>query len=149
MRVPGTVLLAEDTESDVILIRRAFTLAHVTNPIFVVRDGEQAIAYLAGLGQFHDRSRYPMPELLLLDLYMPKADGMDVLRWVRTQPNLTGLKIVMLTASNRIADVNRAYSLGANSFFVKPLDFENVVELTKTLQSYWLNEGGQSQKLAA
>jgi CheY-like chemotaxis protein len=103
-----------------------------------VRDGEEAVAYLKGEGRYFDREEYPVPDLLLLDLKMPRMDGFEVLRWIRQQPGLSPLRVVMLTSSEDIRDVNVAYRLGANSFMVKPMDFENVVELGKVLRDYWL-----------
>jgi len=132
------ILLAEDREDDILLIRRAFKQGGINNPLHVVRDGEQAVAYLKGEGRFFNREEYPVPDLLLLDLKMPRMDGFEVLRWIRKQPGLSSLRVVMLTSSEDIRDVNVAYRMGANSFMVKPMDFENVVELGKVLRDYWL-----------
>ena len=132
------ILLAEDREDDILLIRRAFKQGGITNPLHVVRDGEEVVAYLKGKGRYVDREEYPVPDLLLLDLKMPRMDGFEVLRWIRQQPGLSPLRVVMLTSSEDIRDVNVAYRLGANSFMVKPMDFENVVELGKVLRDYWL-----------
>jgi len=132
------ILLAEDTEDDVVLIRRAFAKGGVANPLFVVSDGDEAICYLKGEGKFANRDEYPLPDLLLLDLKMPVLDGFDVLRWIRQQPNLSGLRILVLTSSDSLRDVNLAYKLGANSFLVKPLEFENCVQLGRLIQEYWL-----------
>lgn len=134
----GTILLAEDREDDIRLIQKAFERGHIDNPLVVVRDGEQAINYLAGVGRFSDRATYPLPALLLLDLKMPGTDGFEVLTWVRTQPELRSLRVVVLTSSEEIRDVNRAYQLGATSFLVKPLDFENTVAMAETIKDYWL-----------
>lgn len=134
------IVLAEDSETDVQLIERALKLAHITNPLVTVRDGTEAIAYLASAGQNSQRAKFLMPHLLLLDTYMPVKNGFEVLAWVRQQPELRNLPVVMLTASNRIADVNQAYRLGANSFFVKPYDFENPQALGRALRDYWLIE---------
>jgi CheY-like chemotaxis protein len=103
------ILLAEDREDDIILIRKAFAEAYISNPLQVVRDGEEAIAYLAGNGRYFNRAEYPLPALLLLDLKMPRMDGFEVLKWIRQQPELSSLRIVVLTASDRISDVNIAY----------------------------------------
>ena len=133
------VLLAEDRDDDILLIKQAFVRAHIFNPMQVVHSGDEAIAYLAGEGKFANRAEHPLPALLLLDLKMPGRDGFDVLRWVRNHPTLSGLRVLVLTASNRIPDVNLAYELGANSFLVKPTDFEQTVQLSKLLKDYWLN----------
>ncbi len=134
----SVILLAEDSEDDVLLIRRAFRHANIVNPLQVVKDGEEAIAYLRGDGQYANRAEYPLPELLLLDLKMPKASGFDVLRWLREQPGLKALRVVVLSSSEQVRDVNMAYRLGANSFLVKPVDFRDLVELTQAIHGYWL-----------
>ncbi len=134
----SVILLAEDREDDILFVQRAFAKGQITNPFFVVRDGEEAISYLSGDGKYCNRAEYPLPDLLLLDLKMPRIDGFEVLSWVRQQPGLSALRVVVLTASDQIRDVNTAYRLGANSFMVKPTDFENVVEMAKTLRTYWL-----------
>jgi len=132
------ILLAEDREDDIVLITKAFSRAWIDNPMHVVRDGEEAINYLAGKGKYAIRSEYPLPTLLLLDLKMPRADGFDVLQWIRTQPSLSNLVVVVLTSSEDIRDVNRAYQLGANSFLIKPMDFENAKALAEMIRDYWL-----------
>jgi CheY-like chemotaxis protein len=134
----ATILLAEDREDDVILVQRAFERVSIRNPLFVVRDGQEAIDYLSGVFPFSDRDRFPIPALLLLDLKMPRMDGFDVLRWLKTQPNLASLRVVVLTSSEDVRDVSKAYQLGANSFLVKPLDFENTVAMVETITDYWL-----------
>lgn len=131
-------MLAEDTEDDVLLIKRAFVRGGVESPIYVVHDGEEAIWYLKGEGKFANRAEYPLPDLLLLDLKMPILDGFEVLRWVRQQPVLKALRVLVLTSSDSLCDVNLAYKLGANSFLVKPLEFENCVQLGKLILDYWL-----------
>ena len=112
----GVILLAEDDPNDVLLIERAFQRTHVANSLQVVRDGEEALAYLSGQGPFADRERHPLPVLLLMDLKMPRKSGLEVLEWVRQQPGLKRLPIVVLTSSNQGPDINRAYELGANSY---------------------------------
>jgi CheY-like chemotaxis protein len=131
-------LLVEDSETDAILIRRAFVKGNIINPLQVVTNGDQAIAYLKGEGPFANRAEYPLPELVLLDLKLPGIDGFQVLRWIRQQPELKALRVVVLTSSDRIQDVNLAYQLGANSFLVKPVDFERFVEISQALKGYWL-----------
>jgi CheY-like chemotaxis protein len=135
----AVILLAEDREDDVILIRKAFRRAGLNNPIHLVTDGEEAIAYLNGDRPYTNRDEYPLPHLLLLDLKMPIKDGFDVIRWVRQQPGLQLLPIVVLTSSDQMRDVNEAYQLGANSFLVKPFEFDNLIALSKALYDYWLS----------
>ena len=134
----GVILLAEDDPNDVLLIQRAFQRTHVANPLQVVRDGEEALAYLSGQGPFADRERHPLPVLLLMDLKMPRKSGLEVLEWVRQQPGLKRLPITVLTSSNQSPDINRAYELGANSYLVKPAGFDSLLELVKNLDMYWL-----------
>jgi CheY-like chemotaxis protein len=134
----AVILLAEDREDDVLLIKHAFAKANIPNPLYIVRDGEEAIAYLKGEGKFANRDEYPLPELLLLDLKMPKMTGFDVIQWVREQPTLSALRILVLTSSEELQDVNNAYSLGANSFLVKPHDFEDFMGLSRIIRDYWL-----------
>src|SRR5882762_7213690 len=134
----AAILLAEDREDDIILIQRAFKTGGIQYPLMVVRDGEEAISYLSGVGRYSNRELYPVPSLFLLDLTLPVTDGFEVLRWVRSQPDLKDLPVVVLTASDRIRDVNRAYQLGAYSFLVKSLDFLDAIGLAQSISEYWL-----------
>ena len=134
----AVILLAEDREDDIHLVRRAFKMAFLTNPLQVVRDGEECIAYLSGTDKYSNRAEYPLPALLLLDLKMPRRNGFEVLEWIRLHPGLRRLRVVVLTTSSSLHDVNRAYQLGANSFLVKPTDFESVVRLVSLLKDYWV-----------
>jgi CheY-like chemotaxis protein len=131
------ILLVEDRDNDVLMLRRSFQKAGISNPIQVVRDGEEAISYLAGTGKFSDRVEFPLPELILLDLKMPRVDGFEVLQWIRSQRNFSGIRMVVLSSSDSIQDVNLAYKLGANSFLVKPTDFNSFVELSDFISQYW------------
>lgn len=132
------ILVVEDREDDVLLLKRAFAKAKVLNPFHFVRSGEEAVAYLKGEGRYANRDEFPLPELMLLDLKMPGMDGFDVLRWVKAQPEFKALRIVVLTSSDAIKDVNLAYQLGANSFLVKPVEFQKFVEVSHAIQGYWL-----------
>jgi len=134
----GTILLVEDDENDRLLIQRAFDKGRIANPIKAVTNGEDAVAYLAGTGVFTNRERFPLPVLMLLDLKLPRKSGLEVLAWVREQAGLKRLPVVVLTSSRETSDINRAYDLGANSYLVKPVGFENLFELAKSLNMYWL-----------
>jgi DNA-binding response OmpR family regulator len=134
----GPLLLVEDDYDDVVLIRRAFERAGITSPIKVVHDSADAVLYLQGKGTFADREEYPLPMLMLLDLKLPGGTGFDVLRWVRERSGIRRLPIVVLTSSSADADVNLAYDLGANSYVVKPLTFESLLDLVKAVEMYWL-----------
>jgi len=103
----------------------------------VARDGEQAINYLSGKGIYSNREQYPLPFLLLLDLKMPGTDGFEVLEWLRNEPQLKRLLVVVLTSSNLQSDVDRAYELGANSYLVKPVSFDEMVHLIQRFEAYW------------
>src|ERR1041385_9209783 len=110
-----TVLLVEDSADDVLLMQRAFRKASLINPLNVVTDGEQAIDYLAGNGQYSDRGKYPLPVLVLLDIKLPRRSGHEVLAWLKQHPGLKRVPVVMLTSSNETADINRAYDLDRKS----------------------------------
>jgi len=131
-------LLVEDDENDIVLIRRSFIKANVLNPLHVVRTGEEAIEYLTGEGKYARRGEFPLPGLVLLDLKLGKMDGLEVLRWIRKQKGLSSIRVVILTASDDMRDVNEAYQAGANSFLIKPLDFERFVEVSQAISGYWL-----------
>ena len=134
----AVIFLVEDDEDYVILIRNAFSKANIPNPLYVVSNGEEAISYLRGKAKYANRDEYPLPDLLLLDLKMPRVNGFEVLRWVRQQPGLSALRVIVLTSSDEIRDVNLAYQLGANSFLVKPFDFQDLAELSRIIQDFWL-----------
>jgi CheY-like chemotaxis protein len=129
--------LVEDREDDVFLIRKALLRAEVPSPVHVVRDGGEAIAYLSGEGPFADRLLHPLPDFVLLDLKMSKVGGLEVLKWIRAHPQLRGFPVVVLTSSSDLKDVTRAYELRANSFLVKPAEFETFAALGQQLQRYW------------
>ena len=132
------ILVAEDRLDDIELIKKALERAKVSSAMYFVRDGEETIAYLEGERGYANREEYPLPDLLLLDLKMPRMDGFDVLAWIRRQPRLRTLRVVVLTSSEEVRDINLAYELGANSFLVKPLDFEDFARLGEFITNYWL-----------
>lgn len=131
------ILLADDDPDDVLLIRRALARAKMDHPVHVVNDGQAAVDYLAGTGAYADRARHPFPDLLLLDIKMPRRSGLEVLAWLRAQPVMGRLPVVMLTGSRETADVNRAYELGANSYVVKPGSPEEYLDVAHALGLYW------------
>lgn len=134
----SVILVAEDEEDYVLVLKRAFSQASIQSLIFFVSTGTELISYLEGIGKFANRDEYPLPDLLLLDLKLPGYNGFEVLAWVRSHPGLTGLRVLVLTSSDRTKDVNEAYRLGANSFVVKPYDFQDLVRLARLIQEYWL-----------
>ncbi len=131
------ILLVEDDPNDVLLVQRAFQKAGLLQTLKVVRDGDEAIEYLRGHGEYANRQQYPLPFLLLLDLKMPGTNGFEVLQWVRAEPELKRLLVVVLTSSNLQTDVDRAYDLGANSYLVKPVEFGEMVNLIQRFEAYW------------
>jgi CheY-like chemotaxis protein len=132
------VLVVEDDPYDAKLIVRAIKKSRILNPVETVGDGEAAIAYLGGQSPYDDRIQYPLPVLILLDLKMPKLSGFEVLEWIRAQPGLRRIPVVVLTSSSMTSDVSRAYDLGANSYLVKPVGTDAFVDLLKTIELYWI-----------
>ena len=132
-----TILLVDDSENDLDLMRIAFQKAQFNNPLQQVRNGEEAIAYLKGEGAYSDRSAFPLPAVMLLDLNMPMKNGFDVLEWIRTEPSFRRMTVIVLSASTRIEDIERAFDLGANSFLVKPSALEQLIAMSARLRD-WL-----------
>jgi len=135
---PPLILLVEDREDDIVLIQKAFRRAKIEPALQIVRGGEEAISYLSGTGKYSNRAEYPLPWLVLLDLKMQRVDGFEVLQWIRKEPGLQALIVVVLTSSEQIWDVNKAYESGANSFMVKPVDFDDTAALANSIIQYWL-----------
>ena len=132
-----TILLVDDSENDLTLMNIAFRKAGLNSPLQVVHNGEEAIAYLAGKGRYTDRNKFPLPAVMLLDLNMPMKDGFEVLEWLRKQSGLKRLPTIVLTASLRAEDVERAFELGAHSYLVKPAALEDLVGMIRCLRD-WL-----------
>jgi CheY-like chemotaxis protein len=133
-----TILLVEDERNDVFFLEYAFQAAGITNPLQVVEDGQQAIDYLAGIGKFANRAQYPLPCLVLLDLKLPIKMGLEVLHWIRQQPPLQTLLVIVLSSSRDAFDIDEAYRLGARSYLVKPLSMSERLEFAKAIKYYWL-----------
>lgn len=133
-----TILVVEDDSNDVLLFQRSMRKAGWGNPIQVVNHGDAAVAYLAGTPPFEDRERHPMPCLVLLDLKLPRRGGLEVLAWLRAQPMLRRLPVVILTSSREHGDINRAYELGANSYLVKPGSLQEWQVLVTLIHGYWM-----------
>jgi CheY-like chemotaxis protein len=143
------ILIVEDDPNDVLLIQRAFKKANILVPIQTVSHGDAAVAYLSGEGEYADRERYPAPVLVLLDLKLPRRSGLEVLEWIRAQSGLRRLPVVVLTSSKETDDINQAYDRGANSYLVKPVGFDSLLELVKSLEMYWLTLNEQPEIPAA
>jgi CheY-like chemotaxis protein len=132
MNKRSNILLVDDNKDDRLIMQLAFEQIPF-DAVQIACDGLEAVAYLKGDGQFSDRSKFPLPTVMLLDLKMPLMDGFEVLGWVRSQPRLKRLPVFTLTSSNRPEDIERAYDLGASGFLVKPAELKNLVQMLKTL----------------
>lgn len=137
---PETILLVEDNEDDAFFMVQALKDAEIVNPLRQVEDGQQAIDYLAGTGQYADRAQYPLPTVVFLDLKLPLKSGHEVLQWIRAQPQFKKLIVIVLTSSNEPVDLNRSYQLGANSFVVKPPTPQQLLELAEAFKLWWLRQ---------
>jgi CheY-like chemotaxis protein len=133
-----SVLLAEDDANDVLLLQLAFEQAEIKNPLYVVKDGQEAIDYLSGAGKFSDRKQFPFPDLLILDLKMPRKTGLDVLQWLATEDVTRCLPTIMSSSSTHPGDIEKAYRLGVNAFVVKPPGTAKRTEFAKNIKSFWL-----------
>ena len=146
---PLTVLLVEDDLNDIFLVKRAFKMARIQNPLQVVTDGEEAIHYLQGQGRYADRAAYPLPRLIVMDIKMPGRTGFEVLEWVKQDRLLRRIPIIIVSASDNPADINRAYDSGANAYMVKPVDFHKVEDLFHSITHYWGLECAKPELAAA
>lgn len=133
-----TILHIEDDPNDVLLLEHACRKARVSCYIRRVADGDEAIAYLRGIDGFADREKFPLPRLILLDLKMPRLNGFDVLEWLGKHDKFRTVPVVVLSSSNHDADLKRAYALGVNSYLIKPVSFDSLVEIVKAIHDYWL-----------
>ena len=144
MTPASAILLVEDNDDDVFLMKHALASAGVSNAVLVVESGQLAVDYLSGEGPYSDRSRYPMPAVVFLDLKLPLMSGHEVLAWIRAQRQLESLVVVVLTSSNEPSDVRRSYSLGANSYLMKPLTAAQLLDLAKAFNWSWLERTRQT-----
>lgn len=132
-----SILVVEDVSTDARLIERSMKKARISNPLVFVSDGEMAIEYLAKRLRSSDTG-FGLPVLILLDLKLPKKDGFEVLGWLKQQPVLKRIPVVVLTSSSLSPDIDRAYDLGANSYLVKPVENDALIEMFRQLDVYWL-----------
>lgn len=133
-----TILLVEDNRDDEELTRLAFEESRIANTLVVVRDGEEALEYLFGTGRYAARDLADMPQLILLDLKLPKVDGHEVLQRIRSDPHTRYIPVVVMTTSREESDLLGSYDLGANSFIQKPVDFTNFIDAVRQVGAYWL-----------
>ena len=134
------ILLVEDDANDVFFMRRVMEKAGIPNAVQVARDGREAVDYLGGADGFADRGRFPLPCLVLLDLKLPRMTGLEVLQWIRLQPEFTAVIVIVLTSSKLALDVDAAYRLGANSYLVKPSNPDGLMEMVTSLKDFWLEQ---------
>ena len=144
-----TILLVEDEENDVVFMEMALGKAGLTSAFQVAEDGEEAINYLSGEGEFADRTRFPLPALIFLDLKLPRVMGMEVLKWIRDQPALDTMVVIILTSSQQRSDIQKACALGANSYLVKPSNPLGLGEIVDLVKRYWLQLNHPTATLAA
>lgn len=135
-----SVLVIEDDANDVLFIRRALKKAGIACAQHLVSDGDSALEYLEGRGQYADRTAFPLPTLVLLDLKLPRRSGLEVLEAIQHHPLRSRMVVVVLTSSRQAGDVDRAYALGANSYLVKPISPASLGELVGALGLYWLGK---------
>lgn len=138
MQQPFPILVVEDDATDFFLLKRALEKNGIDNPIHWIRDGLHAIDYLQGVGAYADREQHPLPKVIILDLKMPRLGGLELLDWIKSHPELSILPVLVMSSSNLPDDVERAYALGASSFFMKPSTFEDLQKMTKSIHEYWV-----------
>ena|SRR5580765_3991476 len=139
------ILLVEDNNEDITLIERAFRRVMPAVTLKVLRNGEEAIAYLLGEGEFGDRKRHPMPDLILLDLKIPRKSGLEVLAWIWEQPELEPIRVVVLTGSDNSSDIERVRELDAY-YQLKPSNFGDLVTFIETICARWLRQGSSNRR---
>lgn len=132
------ILVAEDEESDRMILELAVERAKLRCPVMLVRDGQEAVEYLIGAGRFADRIHYPLPALIVLDLKMPRMNGFDVLAWLAKQPEFKAIPAVMLSSSAAELDISKARELGAREYFVKPHVLADLIKIVQLMQTQWL-----------
>jgi len=134
----SSILWVEDDPNDIILVGRALGKLQFPMPVHV-RDGEEAVNYLSSVVQDRGSGKPDVPSLVLLDLKLPRLSGLEVLKWVRLQPGLRRLPVLIFTSSTELFDINRAYDLGANAYLIKPVDFATLLQLFQRIQDFWLS----------
>jgi CheY-like chemotaxis protein len=134
---PFVVLMAEDDEHDIVATKRAWKKHHVANPLYIVNDGEACLDYLYGKGKYGEPGAAPRPGIVLLDIKMPKLDGLSVLKQIRGDKALRRLPVIILTTSKAEEDRFKSYDLGANAYIVKPVGFDNFSQAVRMINLFW------------
>jgi CheY-like chemotaxis protein len=137
MTMTRTILLVDDDENDVLVMTMAMKKVGMPCPIRVAKDGRDAQDYLSGAGKFADRSEYPLPCLMLVDLKLPRIMGLEVLRWLRERPEFDSTIVLVLSSSPMPDDIDRAYHLRANAYLVKPSGLENLQLMAQAIKDFW------------
>lgn len=132
-----TILLVDDDENDALLVKMAFQKNGIQNPVQWAKDGLEAVAYLNGEGDYANRRVYPFPEVLILDLKMPRMSGLELLAWVRDHPEFKVIPTIIMTSSKLDADIEKAYHLGANTYMLKPSSLDELTKMVKAAHEYW------------
>jgi CheY-like chemotaxis protein len=143
------VLSVDDNDVDGALLERAFKRTAIPARLFRVSEGPHALAYLSGDGIYRDRENYPLPDLVLLDLAMPKMSGVEVLKWIREQPAVNRTKVLIFTSSEKPEDFKAADQIGADGYLLKPTKFEDLKKLVKQIQEEWLTQKRKAPKAPA
>ncbi|MFC1601109.1 response regulator [Candidatus Sumerlaeota bacterium] len=131
------ILLVEDDENDILAVQRAFEKNSISNPLFVVQDGEEALAFLNHEKPYDDEKKYPLPDIILLDINMPKMNGLELLSVIKREERFKSVPVVVLTSSKREWDKIESYKLGVNSFMIKPVDFDKFSDAIVMINNYW------------
>lgn len=134
----ATVLLVEDDPNDVFFFQTVWKKAGIVNPLRVANDGQEALDYLEGAGEFADRDKYPLPSLTILDLKLPRVMGIQVLKRIREHPALRKLIVIVLSASASDADIAEVYELGANAYLMKPPEMDQLADIVRAIKHFWL-----------
>jgi DNA-binding response OmpR family regulator len=132
------ILLVEDDPNDKLFFERALRDDEPHINLQIVSDGEQAISYLKGDPPYDNREKHPLPQLMILDLKLPRRSGHEVLGWIKGQSNVKTLPVVIFSSSDQLSDIEQAYELGANSYLVKPVGYENLTDTIQTIRKYWV-----------
>jgi CheY-like chemotaxis protein len=132
-----TILLVDDDENDVLLVKMAFQKNKILNPVHWAKDGLEAVAYLNGEGAYANRTLHPFPEVMILDLKMPRMNGLELLSWIREHPQYRVIPTIIMSASRLDTDIEKAYGLGANTYMIKPSSLDELAKMVKAAHEYW------------